>query len=141
MTPLETDRFAPPLAQVTDIETAYDGFQPIRLWPPSGRIGRLRLMAYSLGLYAAFIGVSMVIGLLGGAAGAIAGKSAGSTAIGVLGVIAFIGYLAAGISLIVQRSHDMDISGWWSILSFVPLAFLFWLFNPGSRGANRWGAP
>ena len=47
-------RFAPPVAQVEDIAPEA-GHQAVRLWPAGGRIGRLRLLAYGLGLYIGLI--------------------------------------------------------------------------------------
>jgi len=49
--------FAPPLAQVHDIEPAQQ-FQQPRIFAVSGRIGRLRLLAYTMGasLLVAFFG-------------------------------------------------------------------------------------
>ena len=49
----DTSRFAPPGAQVADVIEQGVGFQPVRLWPPNGRIGRLRLLAYGAALYLA----------------------------------------------------------------------------------------
>lgn len=43
----------------------------------------------------------------------------------------------------IQRLHDMNASGWWALLSFVPIintifAFVL-LFKRGTRGRNRFG--
>lgn len=42
-----------------------------------------------------------------------------------------------------RRLHDFDQSGWWYLLSFVPLVnivlALILLFRPGTPGANRFG--
>jgi uncharacterized membrane protein YhaH (DUF805 family) len=130
----EANRFAPPGAQVADVVERGVGVQPVRLWPPSGRIGRLRLLAYSAALYLAFIVVSAV---LGGFAGATRSPK---TAL-ALGVVAFIVYVVGGLVLLIQRSHDMNLSGWWSLAAFVPLVGLLWLVKGGTPGANRWGAP
>lgn len=137
---METDRFAPPRAQVNDISFASDGYQPVRLWPASGRIGRLRMLAYSLGLYVLFIVFSALVG----AGLGFAGKSGGSgfgTGMGLFSLVGFVIYIFASAIILIQRSHDMNMSGWWSIAAFIPLVGLFWLFNPGTRGSNRWGAP
>ena len=130
----EANRVAPPGAQVADIGERGVGFQPVRLWPPSGRMGRLRLIAYSAGLYLAFIAVSAV---LGGVAGA---TRTPKTAL-AMGVIAFVIYLIGGLILLIQRSHDMNLSGWWSLAAMIPLVGLVWLFKGGTPGENRWGAP
>jgi hypothetical protein len=59
----------------------------------------------------------------------------------VVGVVLFVLYLVGAVVLLIQRSHDMDISGWWTIAAFIPLVGLLWVFKGGTRGANRWGAP
>lgn len=45
----------------------------------------------------------------------------------------------------IKRCHDMNWSGWWSILSLVPLANMVFglllLLVPGTRGSNDFGAP
>ena len=97
-------------------------------------MGRLRLIAYSAGLYLAFIVVS---GVLGGVAGATGSPN---TAV-ALGVIAFALYVIGGLVLLIQRSHDMNLSGWWSLAAMIPLVGLVWLCKGGTPGANRWGAP
>jgi uncharacterized membrane protein YhaH (DUF805 family) len=130
----EGNRFAPPLAQVADV--AHDGeVQPIRLWPPSGRIGRLRFLAYGLGLYAIFGALSVAWGYLA------AGTSSVGPVLVVLGYVGLLAYFVAAIILIIQRSHDMNLSGWWTLAAFIPLVGLVWVFKAGTRGANRWGAP
>jgi type IV pilus assembly protein PilA len=45
------------------------------------------------------------------------------------------------VLLSIQRAHDMNSTGWLSLIIFVPLAaFVFW-FVPGSRGENDYGKP
>ena len=125
------NRFAPPGARVEDV--ALDGaVQPIKLWPPNGRIGRLRFLAYSMGLYVVFFAITFLLGLL-----------AGFTKLGpaLAGWIGIAVYLFGTAVLLIQRSHDMDMSGWWSIAALIPLVGLYWLFKGGTAGANRWGGP
>jgi hypothetical protein len=56
-------------------------------------------------------------------------------------VAAVIGMLIVGVMLTIQRCHDFDVSGWLSLLLIVPVApLLFWII-PGTKGANRFGAP
>ena len=139
---MESERFAPPRAQVNDITLASDGYQPVRIWPPSGRIGRLRMLAYSLGLYVLFIVFSAIVGAGLGFVGAAAGSRSGIGAgMGLFSLVGFAVYVFASVLILVQRSHDMNMSGWWSIAAFIPLVGLYWVLNPGSAGANRWGAP
>ena len=126
------NRFAPPGTQVADVEGEV---QPVRLWPPSGRIGRLRLLAYGLGLYVAYVALSAGLGVLSGAT-----RGTGRAVL-VVGIVLFVLYLVGAVVLLIQRSHDMGLSGWWTIAAFIPLVGLLWVFKGGTRGVNRWGAP
>jgi uncharacterized membrane protein YhaH (DUF805 family) len=127
-----TNRFAPPVARVADVAVEAADFQQVRLWPPRGRMGRLRFLAYGVGLYLGLILITFVLGVVA------ALTRAGPTIAIVVGMaLYFFGILV----LLVQRSHDMNLSGWWSLVAFIPLVGLLWVFGPGSKGANRWGAP
>jgi len=129
----EANRFAPPATAVADVGP--DAVQPIRFWPPSGRIGRLRFLAYGLALYILFIVAAFAFGF----ASAMIGHD--SALMSALAMVGFLVYLFAAFVLIVQRSHDMDMSGWWSIAAIIPIVGLLWVFKGGTRGANRWGPP
>lgn len=125
--------FAPPLAQVHDIDQAQ--FQPVRLFSIAGRIGRLRCLAYT-------IGASLLTAFFGGIIAAVVGAAAHSPA--VIGAVVFVVYGAAvvlNVMFLIQRSHDMDLSGWFSILGFIPIVGLYWLLKGGTPGPNRFGAP
>jgi uncharacterized membrane protein YhaH (DUF805 family) len=56
-----------------------------------------------------------------------------------LSVVLFLPSLAVS----VRRLHDIDRSGWWLLLFFIPLfgmiVLLVWAFNRGTQGANRFG--
>jgi len=43
----------------------------------------------------------------------------------------------------VRRLHDLDKSGWWLLVSFVPIigfiVLLFWFTRKGTAGENRFG--
>ena len=124
-------RFAPPGAQVEDM--APEGaHQPVRLWPANGRIGRLRLLAYGLGLYILLIIVTFALGLLAGVTG---------VSPDIAGGVGVVIYTIGTIILLVQRSHDMNMAGWWCIAALIPLVGLVWIFKAGTPGRNRWGAP
>lgn len=120
-----TNPFAPPVAHVSDIALSPDEVQPVRVFSVSGRIGRLRYFAWAVG---AWFLVSMASALAGPQAPAL--MWVGMAALFVLNVM-----------FLIQRSHDMDLSGWFTILAFIPFVGLFWLFKSGTPGANRWGAP
>jgi uncharacterized membrane protein YhaH (DUF805 family) len=41
----------------------------------------------------------------------------------------------------IQRSHDMDWSGWTVLLMIIPFVGLIWIFKRGSEDTNTYGAP
>ena len=54
-------------------------------------------------------------------------------------VIAFPGYAVA-----VRRLHDSNVSGWWVLITLIPLIGLFlfyWLIKKGDTSENRFGMP
>ena len=108
------------------LDAGGEEIQPVRLFGVSGRIGRLRYIAYGVGLYVLMLVVAGVFAALLGpvAAGAV-----------------WLAFLVLGFMLTIQRCHDFDSPGWLSILMLVPLVnFMFW-FIPGTDGPNRYGAP
>lgn len=56
-------------------------------------------------------------------------------------VIAF-GLLLPALAVQVRRLHDINKSGWWILLGFVPLAnfaFLYFTLKEGDKGENLYG--
>jgi uncharacterized membrane protein YhaH (DUF805 family) len=121
--------YRPPKADVSD----HDGeeFQPVRVFSAAGRIGRLRYIGYS-------IGITMLIGIIAGVITGAVGKSA---AAGIVMMAAWLVIFIVQFLLTIQRSHDFNMSGWLSLLMFVPLVNLLFWFVPGTDGSNRFGAP
>ena len=111
----------------------------------SGRIGRARYLCYSIWLTFLVAGV----GLFGGGllAALIAGfdEAALMNYALVLGILIYIPILAVFFIVARRRLNDLDLSGWWVLLVFVPLLniglTLCLVFLPGKRGANRYGPP
>ena len=53
-------------------------------------------------------------------------------------------YIVQYFPLSVRRLHDINVSGWYVFLTFVPFCqfFILWLiFKEGTEGANRYGEP
>lgn len=48
-----------------------------------------------------------------------------------------------GIAVGVRRLHDLDKSGWWLLIAFIPLIgaiiLIVWLATKGTTGPNRFG--
>lgn len=77
------------------------------------------------------------------AAIAVALLEADSDALMVLGLLIIIGLLVAGWMLGIRRLHDLDKSGWFILLYFVPIinGIFGWylLLVPGTNGNNQYG--
>lgn len=129
-----TSPYNPPQTELLgDQEEAYG---TIKVLSASGRIGRLRYIAYTIGI--PFL-VFLVMGLLM----AVAGMALAEEQIGILTiVIVGLGYLAMfviNVMLTIQRCHDFDVTGWLSLILLIPVAPLVFWFIPGTEGANRFG--
>jgi uncharacterized membrane protein YhaH (DUF805 family) len=117
--------YGAPRAKVGD---AAEEFQPVKLFAVSGRIGRARYIVYSILVQFALILPAMALVALSPGPG-----------LAVLAV-AYIATFVISIMLTIQRSHDFNMTGWFSLLVFVPLANLVFWFLPGTDGPNRFGA-
>lgn len=126
--------YAAPKAAVADVFDDEAGVQPVKLFSAKGRVGRLRYLSYNLAGYLLMVVAAVVLGFIAGALGF-------AQAAGVLSVLAVIPYFIFIVLLTIQRSHDMGWTGWTAILAMIPLVGLVWLFNPGTKGGNRFGAP
>ena len=126
--------YAPPGAAVADVDDLDPGTQPVKLFSAQGRIGRLRFLAYTTVAYLLFFAASMLVGVVVGFAG---GKDIVSLVVSLM----MLPWAIFAILISIQRSHDMNWSGWWILLGIVPLVGLIWLVKSGTKGANRYGAP
>jgi uncharacterized membrane protein YhaH (DUF805 family) len=65
--------------------------------------------------------------------------------IGIVDSLATLALLLPSISVGVRRLHDLDRSGWWLLLVFIPLiggiVLIVWFCMRGTAGSNRFGAP
>lgn len=110
-------------------------YSEVKAFSVSGRLGRVRYLTYSMGYSLLFY---LVIGILiaGMAAAGVKGDS--PLIIGVA-VVAYIAVIVFTFMLTIQRAHDFNKSGWWSLLALIPLVNLAFLFVPGTDGENRFG--
>lgn len=137
------NRFTPPRAAVADVGDAYEGeFQPMKVWSWRGRIGRLRFLAYGMVAYMVYVLAIMATGVVVGLTGRSSNEAGGSLdAIDTAVWLLLVPYLVFAALVTIRRSHDMGWSGWMSLLAFIPLVGLIWLFKAGTPGANAYGAP
>jgi len=130
-----TNPYSTPQASVGGSEQQF--YQP-KVFSFSGRIGRLRYLAYGLVWNLVIVGLGLAIGLsLTFAGGVLATIGA------VILVIAYIGSIVATFALAVRRLNDLDKSGWMSLLMLVPLVnfilILYLIFGPGTIAPNNYG--
>ncbi len=108
----------------------------IRFFELNSRIGRLRYLAYSMGL--------LLLALVGFMLCAAVYKVSGALSIALVAVV-YIGMLVLSVGFAVRRLHDLDKSGWWWLLMLIPLVnlgmIIYLLFFAGTSGENRFGEP
>jgi len=82
--------------------------------------------------------VSFVLGIIDGLGGLMT-----ESGIGMLGLLYTLAVLLPSIAVGVRRLHDIDKSGWWLLLVFIPLigaiVLLVFAVMEGTRGSNRFG--
>jgi uncharacterized membrane protein YhaH (DUF805 family) len=125
--------YAPPLAAVADVTDRRNEVQPVKTWSAQGRVGRMRYVANMIGAYVLMVAGGLLSGLLTGLQMDLLGK--------VVLWASIIGYVIFVLLKTIQRSHDMDWSGWFSLLAFIPFVGLIWVFKRGTDGLNSFGAP
>ena len=77
------------------------------------------------------------------AAANIVDAGLGTNFVSALAALAALALLLPGICVGVRRLHDRDRSGWWLLISLVPIlgwiVLLVWYVQPGTPGPNRFG--
>jgi uncharacterized membrane protein YhaH (DUF805 family)/Tfp pilus assembly protein PilE len=112
---------------------AAEEYGEIRIFSPRGRLGRLRFIGYTTGLSLLIATVLLI---------AVAMTAAADPTLAiVVGAAGYIAIFIIQILLTIQRAHDMNTTGWLSLIVFVPLAALIFWFVPGTAGENRYGKP
>ncbi|PVV06455.1 MAG: hypothetical protein B6D77_15770 [gamma proteobacterium symbiont of Ctena orbiculata] len=125
--------YATPKAEILSNQ---EEFGSINILSAKGRIGRLRYIAYTIGI--TLLCYLIMGGLSGLFAATLSEDSVGLlilpiTALGI-GAMFFI-----NIVLTIQRCHDFNMSGWLSLSLIIPLVPLIFWFIPGTVGANKFG--
>ncbi len=129
--------YIPPTGMVSDTFASSEEFGTFKLFSAKGRLGRIRYLAYSIGISLVF---SVMMMLVAGLGGFLLGEAGGIVAIAAM-VLGYGAMIYIGILLLIQRCHDMGKSGWFALLALIPLASLIFLFWPGVKEANEYGAP
>lgn len=125
-------------------EAALDSGQKILYQPKvfsfNGRIGRLRYLAYGIGINLALM---MVMGPLLGAS-AVMGGDPTTSVLGIAAIgIFYLVTIVVSVMFAKRRLNDLNRSGWWFLLFIIPLANLlltiYLVFFPGTAGDNNYG--
>ncbi len=133
-----------PATPLAELQTPDATYEP-SIFSLSGRIGRLRYLAYSTILFAigfAYIAYCVIHGMSWFVSGNPKGMTDQLALIG-LGIPLFFLQWFAHIVFAFRRFTDTDNSGWLALLTLVPvIAHLVWFFLilcPGTNGSNRYG--
>jgi uncharacterized membrane protein YhaH (DUF805 family) len=85
--------------------------------------------------------ISMALGLFDRLTGSFDPMSG----VGFFGSIYTLGILIPGLAVSVRRLHDTGRSGWWLLISLVPLVgglvLLYFMVLEGDAGTNPYGEP
>lgn len=130
-----TSPYATPKAE---IETAQDEYASINILSAKGRIGRLRYIAYTIGITLACY---LVVGALSGVFAALLSEDTVGVLTLLMVVLGLFTMFFINILLTIQRCHDFNMSGWLSLTLLIPLVPLIFWFIPGSKGLNNHGPP
>jgi uncharacterized membrane protein YhaH (DUF805 family) len=108
----------------------------------SGRLGRLRYLAYGIG--ANLILSLVMMPIIGGTMSIGGGSGGASSIIGMIAMgIFYIGTFVFAIMFAKRRLNDLNKSGWWFLLFLVPVVNLimtiYLIFFSGTDGNNQYG--
>lgn len=126
----ETNPFQAPQAPVRDHA---DATADPRIFSASGRLNRIRYLAYSMGINVLSM---LIMGVLVAALTPLSGILSG-----IVMVVGYLFLIVLQFMLTIQRSHDFNTNGWFSLLVIIPLAFFVFCLIPGTAGENKYGAP
>ena len=107
----------------------------------NGRIGRMRYLAYGMGIN--FLLMLVMIPVMGASA-FVGGSADGMSGLTMVTVgVFYLATIVISVMFAKRRLNDLNRSGWWCLLFIVPIANLllaiYMLFFPGTDGDNNWG--
>lgn len=130
--------YEPPQATL-DTQSTIDIFDESSPFSASGRFGRASYIAYAFGTYLAMVIVVAIV------AGIVSVLGIGEMLLNAALGIGYLVFMVFAFIFMIRRLHDLNWSGWLSLLSFVPLVNLAiaipCLFFRGTNGPNKYGPP
>lgn len=113
-------------------------YEPLSVLSLSQRLGRLRYACYQL---SACLMATLLMVLVMLFCAQLLPAMLGMAVTAVVAVLLLI----YTVGLMVRRLHDMDLSGWWALLSLAPIInlpfHLFLYLGDASSSMNRFGTP
>ncbi|MYN10916.1 DUF805 domain-containing protein [Pseudoduganella aquatica] len=132
--------YSAPSADLSGLAPGKDQTYEPKLFAWRGRIGRLRYMAY---LFAASLANMIPVTILMGVLGAAGILSSNQDAIVAISTLLYLPLLVLSFVLAKRRFNDVNRSGWFSLLLWVPLVnfivSLYLVFARGDEGDNDFG--
>jgi uncharacterized membrane protein YhaH (DUF805 family)/Tfp pilus assembly major pilin PilA len=114
-------------------------YQP-KVFSFSGRIGRLRYLGYGAGIQLLLI---MIIAPIVGGVAFLGGETGISAIDEIIIGIFYIATFVVSVMFSKRRLNDLNRSGWWYLLFFIPIVNLIFsiylIFFPGTDGSNKFG--
>jgi len=124
-------------APQSSLDTQIEEFYQPKILSWSGRIGRLRYLAYGMGMLFVFIVLAAIIGKFFLVAGVR------DVAIALV-IILYISIFVYWVSIAKRRLNDVNLSGWYCALLVLPfvntILVLALMFIPGTNTSNAYGA-
>lgn len=123
------------MTAVKSVYSNYVGF--------SGRARRSEFWWFALFYFVVNLVLSLVDSVLFGTTVSEPGSFSASTDTPIFSGIFALASLLPSLAVSVRRLHDLDKSGWWLLLSFIPLigaiVLIVWFATAGTKGSNRFG--
>lgn len=121
---------------VTSVKTVFGKYATF-----SGRASRSEFWWFVAFLLLLFITLSIVDGAI--VAPMLGAEPFDENAGQPLQMLAALAVFVPTLALDVRRLHDIDRSGWWYLVGFVPfvgtLILLYWFVQPSTEGSNQFG--
>lgn len=129
----EASPYATPKAQVAE---QLPEFGELKVFGVTGRIGRVRYLAWSAVVFFAALGLYLIAAMAMAVSPVVGG---------ILMVAIIIPAVVISVQIGVQRLHDIGWSGWLLLVNLIPVVgsvfALIMLVVPGTADANRYGPP
>lgn len=140
----EYNPYSAPTADMSDYDDDYFEYDTTPFYKATGRIGRVRFLAYSMMMALSLLAMLAIFGILITIISLVSESIAMVIGIAMY-VVVFIFSLQASFAPSMRRLNDLNRTGFIALLYFVPIInVLLWLYLalvPGDEEMNDYGAP